>query len=168
MTLWDDEDDLDLSIKEGDQYLLFYSNEVLFGISSAKVVEIVEYPVITKVPMTNNAVLGVANIRGNIVGVIDLSIILWNNATSVSARTSLVIVTIEINDEYLNVGLVVDEIFEVDSLPQTDILNRPPFGLTIDKKYIDSIATYKNSYLMLLNLSNVLNVEYLSQGVDAS
>jgi purine-binding chemotaxis protein CheW len=164
MTQWDDDDDLDLAIKEGEQYLLFYSKETLFAISSSHITEIVEYPAITKVPMTHEAILGVANIRGSIVGIIDLSVLLWKQATLLTPRTSVIIIQTQNEGEKVNIGLLVDEIFEVDNLPESDIIVRPPFGLTIDKKYIASISPYKNEYLMLLNMENILDIETLSEG----
>lgn len=164
MTQWDDDDDLDLTIKEGEQYLLFYSKETLFAVNSADIAEIVEYPAITKVPMSHKAILGVANIRGSIVGVIDLSVLLWSQTTHLTPRTSVIIMHTHNEGEKINIGLLVDEIFEVDNLPQSDIIVRPPFGLTIDKKYIASIAPYKNEYLMVLDMESVLDIETLAKG----
>ena len=166
MTSWDDtwEDDLDLTIKEGDQYLLFYLDEILFAMGSAAVAEIVEYPPITKVPMMNSSVLGVANIRGSIVGIIDLSLLLGMKATVVTPKTSVIIVHTQTNGEKIDIGLLVDEIFEVDNLHPDSILKCPPFGLSIDKKFIASMAMYKTSYLMLLDMDKVLDIEHLSEG----
>lgn len=163
MTEWDD-DDLDLSIKEGEQYLLFYSNETLFAISSASVAEIVEFPSITKVPMMHKAILGVANIRGSIVGLIDLSVRIWEKETILTPRSSIIIIHTQTKEEKVDIGILVDEIFEVDNLPEADILNCPSFGFTIDKKFIASIASYKNDYLMILDIPNILDIDHLASG----
>jgi len=85
-------------------------------------------------------------------------------ATIVTPKTSVIIVHAQTNGENIDIGLLVDEIFEVDNLHPDSILKCPPFGLSIDKKFIASMATYKTSYLMLLDMDKVLDIEHLSQG----
>lgn len=158
---WDD--DLDFTISDGDQYVLFSLNETLCAIPSSEVIEIVEYPPLTTIPMANEAIMGVANIRGNIIGIIDISMILWGFQTPITPHTSVIIVRIGIEDEYMMVGLLVDEILEVDTFNPNDFLERPSFGFKIDKKYISSIAHYKENYLMVLDLNHLIDVEKLAE-----
>lgn len=158
---WDD--DLDFTLKEGDQFVLFLSDQTLFALPSADVVEIIEFPPITTIAMINPSILGVANIRGNIIGIIDMARLIWGHPTSLTPRTSVIIVRLHVEDEILSIGLIVDEILEVETFNPSDFLECPPFGLKIEKKYIQSIIAYKENYIMLLDLKNLLNIHSLSE-----
>ena len=67
------EDDDTMTIKEGPQYLLFYMQSHLFAFKASYIAEIVELPQITKVPWMRPSVKGICNIRGTIIGVLDLT-----------------------------------------------------------------------------------------------
>ena len=71
-----------------------------------EVVEILEYPELTPVPMTREWVRGIANIRGSLLPVIDLTAYLNRTPTKLTARTRVLV--IDHNEIYT--GLVVDEV----------------------------------------------------------
>jgi twitching motility protein PilI len=72
-----------------------------------EVVEILEFPPLTHVPMTSPWVRGMANIRGSLLPVIDLGGYLNDSMTKITARTRILVV--DHNNVYT--GLVVDEVF---------------------------------------------------------
>ena len=74
-----------------------------------EVVEILEYPELTPVPMTQTWVRGIANIRGSLLPVIDLTAYLNDLPTKLTARTRVLVV--DHNDMYT--GLVVDEVLGI-------------------------------------------------------
>lgn len=158
---WDE--DLDFTISEGEQYVLFSSNNTLLGLPSSSVIEIVEFPMITPIALAHPCVLGVANIRGNIVAVVDTSKRIWDHFTPITKRTSLILLKMENEESPLSVGIVVDTILEVESMLESGFIDRPPFGLSIDKKYIAAITQYKEEYLILLELQELLHLETLSR-----
>ena len=71
-----------------------------------EVVEILEFPELTSVPMTRPWVKGIANIRGSLLPVIDLTDYLNRTPTKLTARTRVLVV--DHNEVYT--GLVVDEV----------------------------------------------------------
>jgi twitching motility protein PilI len=71
-----------------------------------QVVEILDYPVLSAVPLTQPWVRGIANIRGNLLPVIDLNGYLGNALTQVTDKTRVLV----IDYEGLYSGLVVDEV----------------------------------------------------------
>lgn len=158
---WDE--DLDFTISEGEQYLLFTVHETLLALPSTDVVEIVEFPIVTPIPLAHPSVLGVANIRGNIIAIVDTAKRVWDHSTPISKRTSLIIIRIESEESLLLAGIVVDEILEVESMLETNFITPPAFGLSIDKEYVASIARYKEEYLIILEPKELLNLEVLSQ-----
>ena len=71
-----------------------------------EVVEILEFPPLTPVPMTSPWVRGMANIRGSLLPVIDLGGYLNDSMTKITARTRILVV----DHDDIYTGLVVDEV----------------------------------------------------------
>lgn len=71
-----------------------------------QVVEILDFPVLSAVPMTQQWVRGIANIRGNLLPVIDLKGYLGNELTRVTYKTRVLV----IDYDGIYSGLVVDEV----------------------------------------------------------
>lgn len=72
-----------------------------------RVHEFIPPPPVTRVPGTKNWILGLANVRGDLVTVIDLACYLTGNRSEVSARTRLLAASLRGRP----VGLMVDEVF---------------------------------------------------------
>jgi len=71
-----------------------------------EVVEILEFPELSSIPLTQPWVRGIANVRGNLLPVIDLNGYLNGRVTDVTSRTRVLV----IDHEGLYSGLVVDEV----------------------------------------------------------
>lgn len=71
------------------------------------VLEILHYPQITRVPGTLHWVKGIANVRGNLLPIMDLSGFLFNRYTPIERQTRVLV----INPNGLYVGLIVNEVF---------------------------------------------------------
>jgi twitching motility protein PilI len=74
-----------------------------------EVVEVLEFPVLSRVPRTRSWVLGIANVRGNLLPVIDLGGYLGGEATAPGSRTRVLV----IDHDGFYTGLVVDEVFGI-------------------------------------------------------
>ncbi|MDQ7061663.1 MAG: chemotaxis protein CheW [Sulfurimonas sp.] len=107
------------------QYLLFLVGGVLYGIEALRAKEIVEYSGITKVPMVKPFVKGVTNIRGNIVPVIDLLGRFGLGQTAIGDKTSIVVVRLDASDENIEIGILIDEVYEVDNIQSSHLKKSP-------------------------------------------
>ncbi len=74
-----------------------------------EVVEIVTYPGQTRIPMTQEWVKGVANIRGNLIPIMDLRGLLMDKSTAINANTRVLVV--HHNDTFA--GFVVEEVMGI-------------------------------------------------------
>jgi len=149
-----------------DQYLLFLVGGVLYGIEALKAQEIVEYHSLTKVPMMQSFVKGVTNIRGNIVPVIDLLDRFKLGQTVVADKTSIVVINYKKDEEIMPIGIIIDEVYEVDSIEQNNLKKAPEFGSKIDSKYILHMGKYGKEYIAILNTQSILNISELSKLVE--
>ncbi|MBU1658037.1 chemotaxis protein CheW [bacterium] len=157
------DDDDEMAIKEGTQYLLFYLQSNLYALRGEFITEIVELPQITKVPWMLPCVKGVCNIRGTIVGVIDIARCLLQNDFINTNRTSLVIVKIIDEEMSHKIGFIIDEVYEVEVFEASELQGVPHFGLPIHSKYVEAMIPYKGDFIPLLSLKNVADIEFLSQ-----
>jgi len=161
MTINENELELEYSNAK-DQYLLFLVGGVLYGVEALKAQEIVEYSNITKVPMMNSFVKGVTNIRGNIVPVIDLLDRFKLGKTVIADKTSIVVINYKKEDEITSIGIIIDEVYEVDNIEVANLKKAPEFGSKIDSKYILHMGKYEKKYIAILNTNTILNLNELS------
>jgi purine-binding chemotaxis protein CheW len=145
------------------QYLFFNIGDVKYAVNAQNIQEIVEHIHITKIPKCNKSIIGVINIRGDLIGVVDPKIRLDLGKSTIEKRTALIIFNIEDKGANISVGLIVDLVIEVVEIFDKDILNTPQFGTTVNQKYIENIIRYEDEHIDVLNMKNILNIEELAQ-----
>lgn len=149
-----------------DQYLLFYAGGDIYAIKALSTSEIVDYSTITKVPLMSSFVKGVTNIRGNIVPVIDLLDRFNLGETQIQPKTSIVVVNYQNEDETTTqLGIIIDEVYEVDDIHHEQMKDAPGFGSKVDKKFIQYMGKYEGDYIAILDTQSILNTAELSKTV---
>jgi purine-binding chemotaxis protein CheW len=145
------------------QYLLFLVGGVLYAIESLKAQEIVEYVGVTKVPMMSSCIRGVTNIRGNIVPVIDLLDRFALGKTTVGDKTSIIVINHKKDDVSMQIGIIIDEVHEVDNIDASNLKKAPEFGSKVDSRFILNMGKYDKEYIAILNMNTILNIDELSK-----
>jgi len=151
-------------LEKNNRYLFFKLDDEIYAISAYNILEVVDYKAIRKVPQTNSSIKGVTNIRGELIAVVDPKIRLENRCSTISKRTSFVIMKIfdKVTNEEVSIALMVDMILEVGDIPKVDVLPAPEFGTKIDERFIKNIIKYENGYVTVLKISLVLDIHELS------
>lgn len=151
------------------QFLTFQLGSEVFGVDILDVKEIIEICNITRVPLTPAYIRGVINLRGNVVSIIDLSARLDRNPSTISKRSSIVILTVEHTsadhsetDTY-TLGMLVDEVNEILDIAQDSILPAPDFGAEIRTEFIQAMGRVDNKFIILLAINRILSVTELAQ-----
>lgn len=85
----------------------FKVDETHYAMAIDKIVEVLILTETTKIPGISSWVLGLGNIRGNLIPVVDLKSYLFKKATKTTAHTRMVVIQ-QVGGQ---VGLVVDEVF---------------------------------------------------------
>jgi len=145
-----------------DQYLLFYLNGEIYAIKALSTSEIVEYSQITKVPKMHSYVKGVTNIRGNIVPVIDLLDRFGLGISKIGPKSSIVVINYQSEDYINQLGIIIDEVYEVDDIQTSNTQSAPEFGSQIDRRFIASMGKYRGEYIAILNTQTILNAKELA------
>lgn len=160
-----------LGIESGDdvnQYLTFILGGENYGVSILVIKEILEYHEPTTVPMMPDFIRGVINLRGSVVPVVDLSLRLGKQTTSVAKRTCVVIIEINHEDERMEIGVIVDAVNEVLDIAPENIEAAPSFGAKIRTDFINGMGKVGEKFVVLLNIDHVLSIEELSMINDVS
>ena len=124
-----------------------------YAIDVLKINTIIRSIEITIVPRMESYILGVMNLRGKVVPVIDLRV-RFNLAKNDFDKATRIIV-VNINDE--NIGFVVDEVTEVMRIKRSMVEPTPPLVGSISQEYILGICKYDSRLIMLLDIDRVIN-----------
>ncbi len=146
-----------------DQYFTFYLKDELFCIEVAPIKEIIEYLKITKVPMMQSFIMGITNIRGNVIPVIDLSDRLGLGKTEILKKTCIVIVQAKSETTSIDIGILIDSINQVIDITQENIEKAPEFGSKIKESYINKMIKFNEKFIDVLNLDTILDMKELAK-----
>ncbi len=134
------------------KYLTFMLEAESYGLEILKVREIIGVMEITGVPRTPDYVLGVINLRGKVVPVVDLRTKFGLPTTETTEETCIIVV--QIGD--VEIGIQVDRVSEVLDVQGADIEDAPSFGPEVDTNFILGMGKVGERVTMLLDIDNVL------------
>lgn len=141
--------------KEEQKLLTFCLDKEEYGISIVKVKELIGMMDITKVPRTPEYVKGVINLRGKIIPVMDLRIKFGLVPQEYTDRTCIIVVEAVIRDKKRILGIIVDTVSEVVSLPTDSIEPPPEYGSTADQSSIFGIAKIEDNVVIILDIDKI-------------
>jgi purine-binding chemotaxis protein CheW len=139
----------------GQEYLIFTLGEEEYGIEILKVQEIRGYDRVTRIANTPEFILGVTNLRGVIVPIVDLRVKFDLHVTEFNANT--VIIILSFADRV--VGVIVDGVSDVISLNSGQIRPAPDFSVTLSTEYLLGLGTIEERMLILVDIEKLLNSE---------
>ena len=138
-------------------FLTFHLHQEVFGLEITRVREIVEYDkTVTRVPRTPIFMRGVMNLRGNVVPVVDMNRKLGFDESEATPDTCVIIVEIDVGDETMTVGAIVDGVEEVLELGPEDILAAPPAGTLLAPELLSGLARRNEGFVMLMRVEAIL------------
>ncbi len=134
------------------QWVTFRLEDETYGVNVMQVQEVLRMTEIAPVPGAPCYVLGIINLRGNVVTVMDTRsrFALPPHETDDATR----IVIIEAEDQV--VGIMVDSVAEVVYLKQSEIEVAPNVGNEESSRYIQGVANRDDGLLILVDLDKLL------------
>jgi purine-binding chemotaxis protein CheW len=144
----------EISAKKGSfQLSCFYIGEALCGVDIDLVQEINKHISFTEVPHAPDYVLGIMNLRGRIVTIIDLGKKLGLGKTKISEDSRIIIV----NSREEQIGLLVDKITDV-VMSDWEQVTPPPSNIKgVQGKYFQGVLKVKNKLVAILDVEEVLS-----------
>lgn len=140
------------------KYLTFWTNEQLFGVPIADVVQIVGMQTITAIPEFPDYAKGIINLRGIIIPIIDVRLRLRKAEAEYNERTCIIVSTI--NDR--NIGFIVDAVDAVTKIEDENISQPPVISADTVNTYLTGVATLENRVVLLLNTSKMVSEDDVS------
>lgn len=134
------------------QWVTFKLDSETYGINVMQVQEVLRYTEIAPVPGAPSYVLGIINLRGNVVTVIDTRSRFGLASADVNDNTRIVI----IESEKQVIGILVDSVAEVVYLRASEIDVAPNVGNEESAKFIQGVSNRDGELLILVDLNKLL------------
>lgn len=149
------------TIKESGQYLTFQLGDELFAFDVLRTNEVLEVSQVTRIPGASDAMIGVINLRGSVVPVVDLRKRLNMPEMERTIDTSIIIIDTEYGDEKVILGVLVDAARQVIMLDKTQLELPPKVGMKLNIEYITAIGKSDNKFIILLNSDKIFSEKEL-------
>ena len=137
------------------QWVTFHIDNEVYGIAVMQVMEVLRYVDLTPVPGAPDYVLGIINLRGNVVTVIDTRKRFALPSKEVDDMTRIVI----IESEGQVLGMLVDCVAEVVYLRESEIEMAPNVGNEESSRFIQGVHSKGDSLLILVDVNKLLTGE---------
>lgn len=140
-----------------EQYLTFILGDEEYGVNILKVQEIRGWDSATAIPNTPDYVLGVVNLRGVVVPIVDLRKRFSLANADFSSTTVVVIIKASHAGNKRTVGMVVDAISDVYNVSPDDISEAPDLGSVVTTEFITGLTTVDDKMVILLDVDLLIN-----------
>ncbi|HKL12610.1 MAG TPA: chemotaxis protein CheW [Halanaerobiales bacterium] len=148
-----------------EQYLTFNVGSEIYGLKLEQAKEIIKPPKVTNVPNTEEYILGVINLRGQVIPVINLKNKLGLKAEFAAEdneeKTKKIVV---INIKDMLIGLYVDGVNEVINLPVDEIEGVSDNRQGIREEFIQGVSSFEDALIIVLDIDNLLFSEKEEKG----
>jgi purine-binding chemotaxis protein CheW len=138
------------------QYVTFVCGGVEYGVDILRVQEIKGWEGVTRVPYTPPYLLGVMNLRGVIVPVIDLRARFGLTSRPFDSSTVVIVVRVDVAVGEKTVGIVVDAVSEVYNVAAEAVKPTPDLGAGADAACVSGLTSVDDKMVMLLDLNRLV------------
>lgn len=146
-------------IATGEQYLTFLLGSESYAINILSVKEISGWDDATLIPNSPSYVMGVVNMRGTIVPIIDLRIRFDVGVSEYLPTTVVIILSGTVDGQNRTVGFVVDAVSDVLDVVDEDVKKSPDFDGSVPRDYIQGIVNSNEQVVTILDVNELLIVE---------
>lgn len=139
------------------QVLTFKLADEVYGVDIMSVREVLDFSSVTKVPHTPEYMVGVINLRGNVVPVVDLKKKFCIGSTERTVNTCIIIVEVTIDGEPTVLGALADSVQEVVEFEPDSIEDAPKIGTQLNTAFIAGMAKRDHGFVIILNVDAVFS-----------
>ena len=144
----------------GSKFLEFSLGTEHYGVPLLTVREVISKPETTIIPNAPSYFVGIMNLRGQVISVVDLRKKLSIKAKTENAEEAVIIVQVE----NIQVGLVVDSIDRVLEITSHDqVTEMPEINSQVNSRFVQSVYKEKDQLTVFLKLSEILDIRMLDK-----
>ena len=142
-------------IKGLNSYLVFQLGPEKFAANIGHVKKILEMSRITKVPHAPDLYLGVINLFGEILPVVDGRKKFDFQEAEITNNTCIIVFMLPVDGDVYQVGMVVDQVLQVADLTGGGLSSPPRTGKKFRFEFISSIARLRDEFILVLNMEKL-------------
>ena len=150
------------------QVLTFSLGGEIYGVDILRVKEIRGWSPVTRIPHSTPAVLGVLNLRGAIVPIIDLRVRFALRAAEFTPVTVIIVLSLRTEDGQRECGIVVDSVKDVADISPQDIRPAPSLNAGDTSEFIEGITTCDEKMLILLEADRLVARDLAPAGMASA
>jgi purine-binding chemotaxis protein CheW len=139
-----------------EQYLTFMLAGEEYGVDILRVQEIKGWDKVTRIPHTPDYVLGVINLRGAVVPILDLRRRFGLESIAFGPTTVVIVMRVVSGPDERTVGVVVDAVSEVYNVDAADTKPPPDVCGSVDTVFVKALATIEDKMLILLDIDRLI------------
>jgi purine-binding chemotaxis protein CheW len=139
-----------------EQYLTFMLAGEEYGVAILQVQEIKGWDKVTRIPHTPEYVLGVINLRGAVVPILDLRRRLGLGSVDFGPTTVVIVVRVNRGGAERTVGMVVDAVSEVYNVAASETKPPPDVCGNVNTVFVKALATVQDRMLILLDMERLI------------
>jgi purine-binding chemotaxis protein CheW len=137
------------------QVLTFSLGSEVYGVDILRVKEIRGWSPVTRLPQSADSVLGVLNLRGAIVPIIDLRVRFALKTADFTPVTVIIVLSLRTQGGQQECGIVVDNVNDVVDIATASIKPAPTFNGAHASEFIEGITAHDEQMLILLNAEHL-------------
>jgi purine-binding chemotaxis protein CheW len=139
------------------QFVTFSLGEEIFAVPVDVVREILDHEEPFRIPHGPDYLLGLRDVRGQGVPVIDLRLRLGMSGTVRTPHTRMLVLDVPVADRVLALGLVADRVFEVVPFRREQIENAPDIGIRWRSDYIAGVVRRDGGFVVIIDLARLFS-----------
>jgi purine-binding chemotaxis protein CheW len=147
---------------ETSQFLTFALAEDIFAIDVVMAKEVLDYAEVTRVPQTPDYMLGVINLRGAVVPVIDMRRKFGMVDIERTRDSCIIVVEIELDGEIITIGALADSVQEVMNMNESQIEPPPRIGTKLNTEFIYGMGNLSDKFVIILDINKVFTADELA------
>lgn len=145
------------------QVLTFSLGRETYGVDILRVKEIRGWSPVTRIPQSPPAVLGVLNLRGAVVPIIDMRVRFALPEAEFTAITVIIVLSLRTESGVRECGVVVDSVKDVVDIAPEAVRAAPSMNGNEASEFIDGVTTIDDQMLILLNADELIGRELAPQ-----
>ena len=139
------------------QFVTFALGDEVFAVPVEVVREILDHEDPFKIPNGPEYLLGLRDVRGQGVPVMDLRLKLGLTKTVPTTHTRVLVMDIPLSERMLTLGMVADRVFEVTPFRKDQIEQAPDIGSKWRSDYIAGVVRREQGFVVLVDLASLLS-----------
>lgn len=139
------------------QYVTFGLDNECFAVPVEVVREILDHEDAFRIPHGPSYLLGLRDVRGQGVPVIDLRLRLGMTGLTRTPHTRVLVIDVPIGGRSLRLGLVADRVFEVASFKNAAIEGAPDIGVGWPSEYISGVVRRDGDFVVIIDLARLFS-----------